>query len=66
LTTLHFGWFAHFAAIYNPASSQRVRELLTRQPKQPGLIANLDRASHWAGEALDRPGLQPENCGHGS
>jgi hypothetical protein len=29
-TTLHFRWFAHFAAIYNPASGQLVRELLRR------------------------------------
>jgi nucleoside-diphosphate-sugar epimerase len=38
----HFGWFAHFAALDNPASSRRTRELLGWQPKQPGLIADLD------------------------
>ena len=43
----HFGWFAHFAAIDNPASSQRTRELLGWQPKQPGLIADLDRPSYF-------------------
>jgi nucleoside-diphosphate-sugar epimerase len=43
----HFGWFAHFAAIDNPCSSQRTRELLGWQPKQPGLIADLDRPSYF-------------------
>ena len=38
----HFGWFAHFAAMNNPASSQRTRELLGWQPTQPALIADLD------------------------
>jgi hypothetical protein len=66
LTTLHFGWFAQFAAMYNPPSSQRVRELLRRQPKLPGLIADIDRTSYEAGKALDGVGVQPENCGHGS
>jgi nucleoside-diphosphate-sugar epimerase len=31
--TDHFGWFAHFAAIDNLASSERTRELLGWQPK---------------------------------
>jgi nucleoside-diphosphate-sugar epimerase len=39
----HFGWFAHFAALDNPASSERTRELLGWQPKRPGLIPDLDR-----------------------
>jgi nucleoside-diphosphate-sugar epimerase len=39
----HFGWFAHFAAIDNLASSERTREALGWQPTQPGLIADLDR-----------------------
>jgi nucleoside-diphosphate-sugar epimerase len=39
----HFGWFAHFAALDNPALSQRTRELLGWQPKRPGLIPDLDR-----------------------
>jgi nucleoside-diphosphate-sugar epimerase len=38
----HFGWFAHFAAIDNPASSRRTRELLGWQPRQAQLIADLD------------------------
>jgi NAD dependent epimerase/dehydratase family len=40
---VNFGWFAHFAALDCPASSQRTRELLGWQPKQPGLIPDLDR-----------------------
>jgi nucleoside-diphosphate-sugar epimerase len=40
--TEHFGWFAHFAALDNAASSRRTRELLGWQPKRPGLIADLD------------------------
>ncbi len=43
----HFGWFAHFAAIDNPASSQRTRETLGWQPKQPGLISDLDRPRYF-------------------
>src|SRR5262249_22243267 len=31
----HFGWFAHFAAGDMPASSQRTREELSWEPKQP-------------------------------
>jgi len=43
----HFGWFARFAAIDCPASSKRTRELLGWQPKQPGLIPDLDRPSYF-------------------
>jgi nucleoside-diphosphate-sugar epimerase len=43
----HFGWFAHFAAMNNPASSQRTRELLGWEPKQPGLIPDLDRPRYF-------------------
>jgi nucleoside-diphosphate-sugar epimerase len=46
----HFGWFAHFAAMDNPASSQRTRELLGWQPKQPGLISDIDRPSYFEPE----------------
>jgi nucleoside-diphosphate-sugar epimerase len=40
----HFGWFAHFAQLDAPASSRRTRELLGWQPRQPGLLADLERA----------------------
>ena len=43
----HFGWFAHFAAIDNLASSERTRELLGWQPNQPGLISDLDHARYF-------------------
>jgi nucleoside-diphosphate-sugar epimerase len=45
----HFGWFAHFAALDNPASSKRTREQLGWQPKQPGLIPDIDRPSYFEG-----------------
>ena len=45
--TNHFGWFAHFAAIDNRASSERTRAQLGWQPKQPGLIADLDRPRYF-------------------
>jgi nucleoside-diphosphate-sugar epimerase len=43
----HFGWFARFAAIDCPASSQRTRDLLEWRPKQPGLIPDLDRPRYF-------------------
>ncbi|MFZ0209593.1 MAG: SDR family oxidoreductase [Roseiarcus sp.] len=43
----HFGWFARFAAIDCPASNLRTREELGWQPKQPGLIADLDRSRYF-------------------
>jgi nucleoside-diphosphate-sugar epimerase len=45
--TNHFAWFAHFAAMNVPASSQKTRELLGWKPKQPGLIADLDREQYF-------------------
>jgi nucleoside-diphosphate-sugar epimerase len=44
----HFGWFARFATVDCPASSQRTRELLGWQPKEPGLIADIDRPRYFA------------------
>jgi nucleoside-diphosphate-sugar epimerase len=44
----HFGWLGHFVAIDNPTSSQRTRELLGWQPKQPGLIHDIDRSTYFA------------------
>jgi nucleoside-diphosphate-sugar epimerase len=43
----HFGWFTHFAGMDNPSSSQRTRELLGWQPKQIGLIADLDHPRYF-------------------
>jgi nucleoside-diphosphate-sugar epimerase len=45
--TNHFGWFAHFAALDNPASSKRTQEQLGWRPKQLGLIPDLDRPSYF-------------------
>jgi nucleoside-diphosphate-sugar epimerase len=46
----HFGGFAPFATINAPASSQRTRELLGWQPKQPGLIPDIDRPQYFETE----------------
>jgi nucleoside-diphosphate-sugar epimerase len=43
----HFGWFAHFAALDNRASSARTQQQLGWHPKQPGLIADLDREAYF-------------------
>jgi nucleoside-diphosphate-sugar epimerase len=43
----HFGWLAPFAAIDVPASSQRTRELMEWQPKQPGLISDLEHGRYF-------------------
>jgi nucleoside-diphosphate-sugar epimerase len=43
----HFGWFAHFAAFDNPTSSEQTRRATGWQPKQPGLIADLDHARYF-------------------
>jgi nucleoside-diphosphate-sugar epimerase len=43
----HFGFLGFFVAIDCPASSQRTRELLGWQPKQPGLIPDLDRPRYF-------------------
>ena len=47
----HFGWFAHFATLDNPASSARTRDLLGWQPKHPQLIPDLDRPRYFEVEA---------------
>lgn len=46
--TNHFGWFAHFAALDNPASSRRTREQLGWRPQEPGLIADLEEGHYFA------------------
>ena len=43
----HFGWFSWFAGMDAPASSKRTKELLGWEPKQPGLIADLDRPRYF-------------------
>jgi nucleoside-diphosphate-sugar epimerase len=44
----HFGWFVHFAAMDMPASSKQTQERLGWQPKQPGLMADLDGGNYFA------------------
>jgi nucleoside-diphosphate-sugar epimerase len=44
----HFGWFATFAGMDLPASSARTRALLGWEPKQPGLLADIDHPSYFA------------------
>jgi len=43
----HFGWFAHFAELDNPSSSERTRKVLGWRPKQPGLLTDLDRPAYF-------------------
>lgn len=43
----HFGWFAAFAGIDCPASSQLTREQLGWQPSGVGLIADLDHGRYF-------------------
>ena len=37
----HFGWFAHFAGVDMPASSEWTRKTLGWEPTGPGLIEDL-------------------------
>jgi nucleoside-diphosphate-sugar epimerase len=43
----HFGWFAHFAELDNPSSSQWTRKALGWHPNQSGLLADLDRPAYF-------------------
>jgi nucleoside-diphosphate-sugar epimerase len=43
----HFAWFAHFAAIDVPASSEQTQQNLGWHPTQAGLIADLDRPAYF-------------------
>ena len=43
----HFGWFAMFAGIDCPASSDQTREHLGWRPTQPGLIPDLDHPHYF-------------------
>ncbi len=43
----HFGWFTPFAAFDGPTSSERTRAELEWEPKQPGLIEDIDRAAYF-------------------
>ena len=44
----HFGWMAMFAAGNGPVSSKRTQEVLGWQPRQPGIIADIERPDYSA------------------
>jgi nucleoside-diphosphate-sugar epimerase len=44
----HFTWLAHFIGLDSPASGAATQKLLDWQPKQPGLIADLDEGHYFA------------------
>jgi nucleoside-diphosphate-sugar epimerase len=46
----HFGWLAHFVGIDSPASSKLTEEKLGWQPKQLGIIADLERGTYFEAE----------------
>jgi nucleoside-diphosphate-sugar epimerase len=46
----HFGWLAHFVGIDCPASSKLTEEKLEWQPKQPGIIADLEQGTYFEPE----------------
>jgi nucleoside-diphosphate-sugar epimerase len=43
----HFSWFVHFAAMNSPASNEQTRGQLGWEPKEVGLIADIDRDSYF-------------------
>ena len=45
-----FSWLAHFVGMDSPASSKLTEEKLEWQPKQPGLIADLERGTYFVPE----------------
>jgi nucleoside-diphosphate-sugar epimerase len=47
---LHFGWLGHFVGMDSPASSKLTEERLKWQPKQPGIIADLERGTYFEPE----------------
>jgi nucleoside-diphosphate-sugar epimerase len=46
----HFGWLAHFVGVDCPASSKLTEEKLAWRPKQPGIIADLERGTYFEAE----------------
>jgi nucleoside-diphosphate-sugar epimerase len=45
----HFGWFAHFAAVDNPTSTERTRERLGWRPEWPDLMSDIESAGYFQG-----------------
>ncbi len=46
----HFGWLAHFVGVDCPASSKLTEERMEWRPKQPGIIADLERGTYFEPE----------------
>jgi len=46
----HFGWLGHFVGMDSPASSKLTEEELEWRPKQPGIIADLERGTYFEPE----------------
>src|SRR6266403_339327 len=46
----HFGWLGHFVGMDSPASSKLTEEKLEWHPKQPGIIADLERGTYFEPE----------------
>jgi nucleoside-diphosphate-sugar epimerase len=44
----HFGWFAMFAGVDSPASSERTRSLLGWKPEGPSLIDDIDHPAYFS------------------
>src|SRR6266481_257377 len=51
-----FGWLAHFVGVDCPPSSKLTEEKLRWQPKQPGIIADLERGTYFATEQTTHAG----------
>ena len=49
-----FSWLAHFVGMNSPASSKLTEERLEWRPKQPGLIADLERGTYFEPEQTTR------------
>lgn len=53
----HFGWLAHFVGVDCPASSKLTEERLEWQPKQPGIISDLERGTYFGPEQTTHAAL---------
>ncbi len=48
----HFGWFAMFAGMDNPSSSAITRKALGWEPKEVGLLADIDRPGYFSPQVI--------------
>lgn len=49
--TNHFSWLAHFVSVDCPASGEQTQKDLGWQPKQPGLLPDIDRPNYFETQA---------------